>query len=114
MKALSIQQPWVYAILQKGKDIENRKWTTKHRGWIALHASAKPRRIEADNFPGLTQCPDLGSLDYSTICGVAWLSEVVTTSRSKWFMRCDDGITNYGWVLERVTPCWNRSPAKAH
>ena len=26
MKALSVKQPWVYAILREGKDIENRSW----------------------------------------------------------------------------------------
>ena len=28
MKALSIRQPWAWAILHAGKDIENRDWRT--------------------------------------------------------------------------------------
>jgi hypothetical protein len=43
MKAPSIKQPWVRAILREGKDIENRTWQSKHRGSIALHASESPR-----------------------------------------------------------------------
>lgn len=38
MKALSIQQPWCYAILNCGKDIENRTWRTSFRGRIRIHA----------------------------------------------------------------------------
>ena len=39
MRALSIHQPWAWAILQAGKTIENRTWSTKHRGPILVHAS---------------------------------------------------------------------------
>jgi hypothetical protein len=35
LKALSIQQPWVHAILREGKDIENRSWQRDFRDWIA-------------------------------------------------------------------------------
>jgi hypothetical protein len=31
MLALSIKQPWAYAILELGKDIENRKWKLPNR-----------------------------------------------------------------------------------
>lgn len=41
MKAISVQQPWAYAILQLDKDVENRSWPTYHRGRIAIHASKK-------------------------------------------------------------------------
>ena len=36
MKALSIKQPWVHAILREGKDVENRSWQRSFRGWLAL------------------------------------------------------------------------------
>jgi len=38
-KALSIRQPWAYLIAIGIKDIENRNWWTKFRGWFAIHAS---------------------------------------------------------------------------
>lgn len=112
MKALSIRQPWVHAILRQSKDIENRTWTTRHRGWVALHASARPSRVTDDDFPGRIRCPDLLDLDYSAICGVACLVDIVTNSRSKWFFRYDDGTVNFGWVLERVTPLKQPIPCK--
>ena len=43
MKAFTIKQPWVHAILREGKDNENRTWQTSYRRWLALHASAQPR-----------------------------------------------------------------------
>jgi hypothetical protein len=39
MIALSIRQPWAWAILHAGKDIENRKWTTTFRGPLLIHAA---------------------------------------------------------------------------
>ncbi|MFG2001747.1 hypothetical protein ACGFNU_21610 [Spirillospora sp. NPDC048911] len=38
LKALSVKQPWALAICH-GKDVENRTWETKYRGFIAIHAS---------------------------------------------------------------------------
>ena len=39
MRALSIHQPWAWAILQAGKTVENRTWSTKYRGPSLVHAS---------------------------------------------------------------------------
>lgn len=38
MKCLSVRQPWAWAIIHGGKDIENRNWKTKYRGLVAIHA----------------------------------------------------------------------------
>lgn len=40
MKALSIQQPWAWAILN-GKPVENRTWPTHFTGQFLIHASKK-------------------------------------------------------------------------
>jgi hypothetical protein len=110
MKALSIKQPWVYAMLYEGKDIENRSWQRSFRGWIALHASAHPRRHA--KFPPGHHLPELSTLDRSAICGVARLVDIVTKSRSKWFDRPHDGSLNYGWVLKNVSPLKKAIPCK--
>ena len=39
MKALSVRQPWAWLILYGPKDIENRTWTSRARGRIAIQAS---------------------------------------------------------------------------
>lgn len=43
--ALSIRQPWAWAIIHAGKDVENRSWRQpnpglKFRGRVAIHASS--------------------------------------------------------------------------
>lgn len=42
--ALSVRQPWAWAIIYAGKDIENRSWQAvnrglKQRGRVAIHAA---------------------------------------------------------------------------
>ena len=38
MLALSIKQPWAWAILYAGKDVENRTWKTNFRGPLLIHS----------------------------------------------------------------------------
>lgn len=97
MKALTIKQPWVHAIFHEGKDIENRTWKTSYRGWIAIHSAGQPRR--GARYPGSLLAPDLSTLDYSAVCGVVRVMDIVTESDSPWFYRPEDGSTNFGWVL---------------
>jgi hypothetical protein len=111
MKAPSIKQPWVHAILHEGKDIENRTWRSRHRGWIAIHASQSPR--VGARLPSGHKTPDFKTLDYSAICAVARLVDIVTTHRSKWFYRPGRGErVNYGWVLTDVKRL--RKPVKCN
>lgn len=112
MKALTIRQPWVHAILREGKNIENRTWQRSHRGWIAIHAAVQPSPDAV--FPRGVHVPDLDTLDDGAICGVVRVVDIVTASRSKWFTGRDDGKVNFGWVLEDVIalkmpiPCTGR------
>jgi ASCH domain len=39
MKALSVRQPWAWAIISALKDIENRGWPIHYRGDILIHAA---------------------------------------------------------------------------
>jgi len=41
IKALSIMQPWAWLIVNGHKNIENREWSTKFRGLVAIHAGKK-------------------------------------------------------------------------
>ncbi|MGC5012562.1 hypothetical protein ACLQ2R_17500 [Streptosporangium sp. DT93] len=40
IKAITIKQPWAWAIAHGGKDVENRTWGTSHTGLLAIHAGA--------------------------------------------------------------------------
>ena len=39
-RALTVRQPWAWAIAAGVKDCENRVWWTSHRGWLAIHAAS--------------------------------------------------------------------------
>lgn len=39
MKAITIHQPWAWAITSGSKRCENRTWPTHHRGPLIIHAS---------------------------------------------------------------------------
>jgi len=39
LKTLSIKEPWASLIMFHGKDVENRSWSTGHRGPLLIHAS---------------------------------------------------------------------------
>lgn len=41
MKALTVQQPWAWAIVHGGKDVENRTQVWSYRGPLAIHAGAR-------------------------------------------------------------------------
>lgn len=40
LKALTLTQPWASLVAIGAKEIETRSWTTRHRGWLAIHAAA--------------------------------------------------------------------------
>lgn len=103
--ALSIRQPWAWAILNAGKTIENRVWRTTRRGPIALHASkgmtfAEYRDcldtlaiIRPDlDLPGIDELPRGG------IVGTAEIVDCVWRSDSPWF------FGPFGMVLANVRP----------
>jgi len=64
MRILTVRPPWAQAIVAGAKDVENRTWSTDHRGPIAVHAGLrfdtgawKNSALTAwmDNYWGLTR-----------------------------------------------------------
>lgn len=78
MKCLSVRPPWVEAIFEAGKDVENRTWTTDYRGLLLIHAAKKVDRQALAKF-GLS-----GAIHTGVILGVVELTDVVEDSPSKW------------------------------
>ena len=68
MKALSIRQPWVWAILYAGKRVENRKRRTHYRGPILIHASQGMTWDEYND--GIAY---IRSATASPVCAYRWL-----------------------------------------
>lgn len=59
-KALTVKQPWAWAIAAGGKDVENRSWATKFRGPVLIHAG-KTVDAEALGFPAMRAALGEGS-----------------------------------------------------
>jgi hypothetical protein len=49
IRALSVRQPWAWAIACAGKDVENRTRGTRYRGLLTIHASKTVYREDMEN-----------------------------------------------------------------
>lgn len=90
IKALSIKQPYPHHIFHDGKDVENRDWATKGRGWIIIHAGKEfyqkpPAAIHAN-------------LPRGGVVGMARIVDCVEAMESEWF------FGPYGFVLRDAFP----------
>lgn len=108
-KALSIRQPWAYSILHLGKPVENRKWRTKFRGRICIHASKgmllKEWQQGRSTYIGAnlgkafsTPFPERNELQLGGIIGTVEIVDVVDHHPSAWF------FGPYGFVLANPQP----------
>lgn len=105
MKALSIRQPWAWAIIYAGKDIENRTWSTKLREPFAVHASLGSDDVRL--LPRGVRKPDSEDLVSGAIIGFVDLVDVVEYSRSKWY-----SPGSIGFVLANPRPLRTPVPCK--
>ena len=107
MLALSIRQPWAWAIVHAGKRHENRSWSTAYRGPIAIHASKwwSAKQV-VDTFkellddglvpPGPKLTPRMLLDATGGIVGTARIVDCVEKSDSPWF------VGPFGFVLDDV------------
>jgi hypothetical protein len=109
--ALSIRQPWAWAILHRGKSIENRDWSTRFRGPVCIHAAKGMTMAEYNSFirtihqvslthpfPPGEMVPPMKEFPRGAIVGTADLTDCVRDSASPWF------FGPWGFVLENVRP----------
>lgn len=117
--ALSIRQPWAWAILHAGKDIENRDWPTRIRGEVCIHASQGMTRNEYEDcldtmhaisrerpFPPGLALPEFDGLLRGGIVGTAEIVGCVTVGASPWF------FGKHGFVLRNAKPVMDFVPVK--
>lgn len=107
--ALSVRQPWAWAIIHAGKDIENRSWQAvnhglKRRGRIAIHAAKGMTRDEYEDAADWIRrcgstCPAPADLLRGGIIGSVEVVDVVSESASPWF------FGPRGLVLQDPKPC---------
>jgi hypothetical protein len=84
VKALSVRQPWAWAIFHAGKDIENRSQYRHYRGDLVIHAPATV--ATADEWPRGVSRPDADTLPCRAILGVVEVVDVVSRNSSPWFL----------------------------
>lgn len=92
--AITIRQPWAWAVIHAGKDIENRTHHgvfRTHRGPLAIHAALGMTREEhalASQFiferSGIWP-PDRAGLTFGAIIGLVDLGGITMASESRWF-----------------------------
>src|SRR5215472_2285942 len=70
MKALSVCQPWAWAIVHGLKTVENRYRPTRHRGPLVIHASRSRRYLGKDFANLLPGLPPADRLDFGVLVGV--------------------------------------------
>ena len=101
IKGLTLIRPWGYAVIQLGKDIENRSWypstkTLEPGDWIAIHNGVKWEQEEVfwieDMFK--VKIPHRDSHPTGAIIGVARYMGWTDKSNSRWF------FGEYGWKLQ--------------
>jgi hypothetical protein len=90
LKALSIKQPYPHHIFNSGKDVENRDWLTKGRGWVIVHAGKSKSEIDREFDP-----PDL---PVGGVVGMMKIVDCVTQMASEWF------FGRYGFVIGESFP----------
>lgn len=86
IKALSIKQPYPHHIFHDGKDVENRDWPTKGRGWFIIHAGVSKSELDMDDDRDK-------ALPRGGVVGMARIVDCVTEMDSQWF------FGRYGFVL---------------
>lgn len=81
--ALSVRQPWSWAIMCAGKTVENRTWSTTHRGRLWIHAGG----ILDESRPDLLDRAAAhygGQILRGALLGYVTLVDIVTDSESEW------------------------------
>ena len=95
--ALSVRQPWAWAIVSGYKDVENRSWPTNYRGNLLIHAGQRLDRA------GLERLDLLGhaypeDLTVGALVGTVEVVDCIPDSDSEW---AEPGA--WHWVLSRPT-----------
>lgn len=70
-KALTVKQPWAYAITQLGKDVENRSQRTRYRGPVLIHAGKAWAKEAPPAIFKITGILPVASMDHGMVIGQA-------------------------------------------
>lgn len=114
MKALTVRQPYAWAIIHGGKTIENRSQVWHHRGPVAIHAGLAPFQqhndaARAHRAAHGTETPT--ELAFGAVIGVVDVVDVHRTTPGCCTSPWADGLAGTHLVLARPRPL--RVPVRA-
>jgi len=98
MMALSVRQPYAWAIIHGGKDIENRTWHSDVRGPVLIHAARHWHAVGPDELSRRMDISIPSELPLGGIVGMVEIVDCVNRHSSHWF----EGP--YGFVLRNPRP----------
>jgi ASCH domain len=96
MKALTVLQPWAWAIIHGPKRIENRSWRTSHRGPLAIHAGLSRAQLR-DRLNDGTLVPE--NLIFGAFLGVVDVVDCVALANAPANPFAEGP---YCWLLENI------------
>lgn len=109
MKSLSIKQPWAYAIIYCGKDVENRTWYPKdnYRGPLLIHAS---KSFDTEGYTWIVENYQKLNINLQTFPAPSEFLKggIIGKVNFKSLKRCTEYspwmFGPWGWVLENPEP----------
>lgn len=114
MKAITICQPYAHLIVRGEKRVENRPWSTRYRGPIAIHAGLSRKWLR----PGDEECcPEMA---FGAIVGLAELVSCLTIQQIRtgrgpsWLRDHEHAVGPYCLVLDTVRPLGHVVPCRGN
>lgn len=110
MRAITVRQPWAWALVHGGKDVENRvrNIAGAYRGPVAIHAGLAWSEAGADdwNVKRATRSVELG---YRADDGETWAVDMVEPDEARFVTGAIIGVVNL-WAVHQAQPhcCPNR------
>ncbi len=98
MKALSVRQPYAWAIIHGGKDVENRTWHSDFRGPVLIHAGLHWHAVSPEELSRQMGISVPTELPLGGIVGMVEIVDCVRDHPSPWF----EGP--YGFLLRNAQP----------
>jgi len=119
MKALTIQQPWAWAIAAGHKRVENRQVRTHYRGPLAIHAGKSEAWLDSGlDFLDSHNIIPLQDLVFGAVIAVADLVDCVEFDETRGLLPADPRLQTpfasgpFCYVLENIRPLVQPIPWK--
>lgn len=99
VQVLTLRQPWAWAVIHAGKDVENRSWTPREPFRLLVHAG---KGTDRDGFAFLSRLgidPPAAAREGGRIVGAVDVTGWVRDSPSRWAIP-----GQWHWQLARPVP----------